>query len=99
MCLQIHCIPSYFCVVWGLVTTVLVRPCTACDLLCMRRHQASGTPACRGDAAVAYPVFLLDSWSSSVHEQSLTSDALSPQGAIGGLRGIINSASTYSFYQ
>jgi amino acid permease len=40
---DIHCIPSYFCVVWGLVTTVL--------------------------------------------------------GAIGGLRGIINSASTYSFYQ
>jgi hypothetical protein len=27
---QIHCIPSYFCVVWGLVTTVLVRPAVTC---------------------------------------------------------------------
>lgn len=41
--MQIHCIPSYFCLVWGLITTIL--------------------------------------------------------GAIGGLRGIINSASGYTFYQ
>ena len=36
VCSQIHCIPSYFCVVWGLVTTVLVRPCdrdTHCNVL------------------------------------------------------------------
>jgi hypothetical protein len=36
VCVQIHCIPSYFCVVWGLVTTVLVRPCIS-EQHCMSR--------------------------------------------------------------